>query len=70
LLIPIVAFHVAVSYLHPAPEPARVDQWLWKPRMIFLPAEEKVRPNPWHRNLILWWALVAAAYVAIYIIFW
>jgi len=38
--------------------------------MVFLPAEEKAGYNPWYKNLLLWWGLVAAAYVVIYIIFW
>lgn len=70
LLIPIVAFHVAMSYMRTAPEPARVSQWIWKRHMLFLPTGEKVGSNPWYKNLLLWWAMVAAAYVAIYIIFW
>jgi solute:Na+ symporter, SSS family len=70
LLIPVVAFHVAMSYARAAPEPARVNQWIWKPRMLHLPAEEKARSKAWYKNLVLWWGLVAAAYVVIYIIFW
>jgi solute:Na+ symporter, SSS family len=70
LLIPIVVFHVVLSYVRPAPAPEKVSQWIWKPSMLFLPAEEKTGSNPWHKNLVLWWAVVAAAYVAIYVIFW
>lgn len=70
LLVPVVAFHVAISYMRAAPEPARVSQWIWKRHMLFLPAEEKARSNPWYKSLLLWWSLVAAAYITIYIIFW
>ena len=69
-MVPIVVFHVAMSYVRPAPEPAKTSQWIWKPHMLFLPTAEKAGPNPWYKSLILWWALVAAAYVVIYIIFW
>ena len=70
LLIPIMIFHVAMSYLRPAPAAEKASQWIWKANMLFLPTEEKINSHPWHKNLILWWALVAAAYVAIYVIFW
>ncbi|UCD53060.1 MAG: sodium/solute symporter [Phycisphaerales bacterium] len=70
LLIPIVIFHIAMSYVRPAPAGERTSQWIWKPDMLFLPAEEKVHLHSWHKNLILWWALVAAAYVVIYVVFW
>jgi hypothetical protein len=65
-----VTFHVVLSYLRRPPDPARVTQWIWKRRMLFLPPEEKAGPNPWYKNLVLWWSLVAAAYIVIYIIFW
>jgi SSS family solute:Na+ symporter len=70
LLVPVVIFHVALSYLHPAPPAEPTTRWIWNRRMLFLPPQEKARPRPWHNNLILWWTLVAAAYAAIYIIFW
>lgn len=38
--------------------------------MLFLPTEKESAYNPWYKNLLLWWGFVAAAYVAIYIIFW
>jgi SSS family solute:Na+ symporter len=70
LLVPVVAFHLAVSYMRAAPEPAKIHQWIWKRHMLYLPTEEKAGSNPWYKNLLLWWGLVTAAYVAIYIIFW
>ncbi len=70
LLIPVIAFHVAMSYLKPAPESTRVHQWIWNRQMLVLPSEEKAGSKPWYKNLLLWWGLVAAAYIAIYIIFW
>jgi SSS family solute:Na+ symporter len=70
LLIPVVAFHVTTSYMRAAPKQTRVSQWIWKRKMLFLPTEEKTGSNPWYKNLLLWWALVMAAYIAIYIIFW
>ena len=70
LLVPVVAFHVAMSYMRAAPEPARVSQWIWKRHMLFLPTVEKAGSNPWYKNLLLWWGFVMAAYIAIYIIFW
>jgi hypothetical protein len=70
LLVPVVAFHVAMSYMRSAPELTKVSQWTWKRQMLFLPAEEKGAHNPWYKNLLLWWAFVAAAYVVIYVIFW
>lgn len=70
LLIPIVIFHIVISYLRPAPVVEKATQWIWKPNMLFLPVEEKDVSRSWHKNLILWWVVVAAAYVVIYTIFW
>ena len=70
LLIPVIIFHVMISYIRAAPEQTRVSQWIWKRKMLFLPAEEKADYNPWYKNLLLWWGLVAAAYAVIYIILW
>jgi SSS family solute:Na+ symporter len=66
LLIPVIIFHVAISYIRAAPDPARVSQWIWKRNMLRI---EGVGSYPWYKNLLLWWGLVAAAYVTIYIIF-
>lgn len=70
LLIPVVVFHIAMSYLRPAPAAEKANQWTWKPNMLRLPAEEKLACHSWYKNLLLWWGLVAAAYIAIYIVFW
>ena len=70
LLAPVIAFHVAAAYFRPAPTADVIDQWVWKPHLIFLPAEEGIEPRPWYKNLILWWGVVAAAYAALYLIFW
>ncbi len=70
LLIPVLIFHIVMSYLRPAPAVQQTSQWIWKPNMLFLPAKEKITSHSWYKNLILWWAVVAAAYVAIYVIFW
>jgi len=70
LLLPVIAFHVATAYRRPAPSPAVVDRWIWKPHLLFLPAEERAQPRPWYRSLILWWAVVATIYVVLYVVFW
>jgi len=70
LLVPVGAFHIIMSYLRAAPGSAVVSQWIWSRQMLFLPKHEKAGFNPWYRNLLFWWGLVAAAYVAIYIVFW
>jgi hypothetical protein len=67
LLIPVIIFHVAISYIRAAPDPARVSQWIWKRNMLRI---EGAGSYPWYKNLVLWWSLVAAAYIVIYIIFW
>jgi len=67
LLIPVIIFHVAISYLRAAPAPGRVSQWIWNRHMLRL---ESVSSYPWYKNLLIWWGLVAAAYIIIYIIFW
>ena len=70
LLGPVVAFHVAAAYFRPAPSAEAVDRWVWRPRLIFLPAEEKAKPRPWYKSLVLWWGFVAAIYVTLYVVFW
>ena len=70
LLVPVTVFHVATAYCKPAPDRAVTTAWTWKPGMARLPAGEKAAHRGWYQNLILWWALVAAAYVAIYTVFW
>ena len=70
LLLPVVAFHVAAAYVKPAPSAEIVERWIWKPHMIFLPKEDGLGRRPWYKNLVFWWALVAAIYVTLYVIFW
>jgi SSS family solute:Na+ symporter len=71
LLVPVILFHVLMTYLRPAPPPAVSEKWTWKPHMVFLSAEETTgRRYPWYRSLILWWALLAGAYTVLYFLFW
>jgi SSS family solute:Na+ symporter len=70
LLAPVIAFHVAAAYAGPAPPAEVVERWIWKPHMLFLPDRDKAGRYRWYKSLILWWALVAGAYVALYAIFW
>jgi hypothetical protein len=70
LLAPVIAFHVGMTYLRPAPPASVVERWIWKPHLFFLPPEERLAPRPWYMSLILWWAVVAVAYVALYTLFW
>ncbi|MCX5643143.1 MAG: sodium/solute symporter [Phycisphaerae bacterium] len=70
LLAPVIAFHIVVTYWRPAPPAEVVDQWIWKPHMVFLRKEEKIGGYPWYKSLVLWWAIVAGIYVVLYAIFW
>ena len=70
LLAPVIAFHVLVTYLRPAPPAEVADKWIWRPHMVFLRKEEKIGGYPWYRNLVLWWAVVAGIYIVLYAIFW
>ncbi len=70
LLVPVIIFHVAATYLRPAPPAEMVDKWIWKPHMVFLPARELAVAYPWYKNLALWWAVVAGIYLVLYTIFW
>jgi SSS family solute:Na+ symporter len=70
LLAPVIVFHVAITYLRPAPSAAVVERWIWKPHMVFLPAQEIGARAAWYHSLILWWSLVAGIYVVLYTIFW
>jgi len=70
LLAPVIAFHIAATYFAPAPPASVAEKWIWKPHLFFLPPEERLAPRPWYASLILWWALVAAAYITLYAIFW
>jgi SSS family solute:Na+ symporter len=70
LLAPVIAFHVAMTYVRPAPPADLVDKWIWKPHMVFLRPEEKAGGYPWYKSLALWWAVVAGIYIVLYAIFW
>jgi len=70
LLAPVIAFHIVTSYCRPALPAEVVDRWTWKPRMIFLLESDKAGRYPWYKNLVLWWSVVAAAYIVLYVIFW
>ncbi len=70
LLAPVIAFHVAATHLKPGPPAEIVERWVWKPHMAFLPREERTQGNRWSGNLVLWWAVVAGLYVALYVVFW
>ena len=70
LLFPVIAFHVVMTYQRPAPAPEVTEKWMWKPSMIRLPKKEPAEKYPWYKSLILWWSLVFAAYVYLYVVFW
>ncbi len=71
LLVPVILFHVILAYLRPAPPLAVVEKWTWRPHMVFLAPEETAgRRYPWYQSLLLWWSLVAGAYIVLYLIFW
>jgi hypothetical protein len=66
----VIAFHIVATYLAPAPPASVAEKWIWKPHLFFLPPQERLTPRPWYTSLILWWALVAAAYITLYTLFW
>jgi SSS family solute:Na+ symporter len=70
LLIPVIAFHIATTYFKPAPPAAVAERWIWKPHLLLLPPQERSACRPWYAKLILWWSLVAAAYITLYALFW
>ena len=71
LFIPVVIFHVAMAYLKPAQSKAHIEQYTWNAKMLRLPkAETEGIDRPWYQSLILWWAVVTAMFVIIYIVFW
>ncbi|MGE5740410.1 MAG: SLC5 family protein [Candidatus Aminicenantes bacterium RBG_16_66_30] len=43
---------------------------IWRPEMVRLPAEEVAGGYPWWKHVGLWFALVAAVFIAIYAVFW
>ncbi len=70
LLAPVIAFHILVTYLSPAPPAEVADKWIWKPHMVFLRPEEKLGGYPWYKSLLLWWSVLAGIYIVLYAIFW
>jgi len=70
LLVPVIVFHIVLTYLRPAPPADVVEKWIWKPHLLVLPPQERLAPRPWYANLVLWWVLVAAAYITLYTLFW
>jgi SSS family solute:Na+ symporter len=43
---------------------------LWRREMVRLPAEEVAGGYPWWKRISFWFTLVAAVFIAIYIVFW
>jgi len=70
LLAPVIAFHILTSYCRPGLPAEVVDRWIWKPSMILLLESDKAGRHPWYKNLVLWWSVVAVAYIVLYVIFW
>ena len=70
LLAPVIVFHIVTSYCRPALPVEVIDRWIWKPSMVFLLDSDKAGRYPWYKNLILWWSVVATAYIVLYVIFW
>jgi SSS family solute:Na+ symporter len=69
LLLPVSLFHVTTAYLAPRPSKA-VERWLWKPAMFRLPPEITEAGYRWYENLALWWILLLAVFVALYVALW
>jgi len=69
LFVPVVTFHVIMTYLKPAQSAEHVKRWTWNRSMLKLPRNEGEH-YPWYKNLILWWIVALIAFVSIYIMFW
>ena len=70
LLVPVAIFHIIMSYLRPAPDPQEIDKWIWKPSMLRPLTNTKTDRYPWYKRLILWWIILLAIYVTLYVMFW
>jgi len=70
LLIPVVIFHVVLTYLTPAPDREKIDHWLWKPSMLWPLISAPQARYRWYRRLSLWWAILFVVYLALYVVFW
>ena len=51
-------------------EPERLKATIWKRQMLKLPEEETKHGYPWWKRIGLWWTIVVAIFVIIYIKFW
>jgi len=70
MLVPVIIFHVIMTYMKPAPDPVEIDKWIWKPAMLKPLRSDDSKPYPWYKRLLLWWAILAVIYVTLYILLW
>ncbi len=59
---------VVVSLATPPPEPSKWEPFLWRPAL--LAHYDQGPPRPWYKQVKLWFAVYAAAWIGIYWHFW
>ncbi|MBI4324599.1 MAG: sodium/solute symporter [Chloroflexi bacterium] len=60
---------VAASHLSPAPDPAVIAPYVWRPGLATL-AGEAGKARPWHQRIGFWCGVGAVLYLAIYVKYW
>jgi SSS family solute:Na+ symporter len=64
------AFMVGASLLSPAPDPAAVRPYLWRPGRNSGPGGGVAAGLPWYRRVSLWCAAAGMIYLVIYLKYW
>jgi len=61
---------VVISLLTRPADPDQLKVTIWKRKMLKLPEEETKYGYPWWKRIGLWWAVLVAIFVIIYIKYW
>ena len=59
-----------ISLITRPPGGESVRPMLWRPGLVALPEAEVKNGYPWWRRISLWFGVVVAVFIIIYIIFW
>ncbi len=61
---------VVISRLSRQPARAGMETMLWTPGLVLRPGRENDSDRPWWRSVSLWFGIVVALFIGIYIVFW
>ncbi len=70
-LVASVCLMLVISWISPDPHSYEKGRAIsWTPALLHLPAAVAASKPYWYQKIGLWWALMVACFVAIYVVFW